>query len=47
MEAEGDLLYSRVLGFSSLEGLVDVVHWALYFVFFPDQSCTHRDCGYS
>ena len=46
-QGKGDLLYSRVSGFYSLKGLADVIHRALYPIFFPDQGCAHRNCGHS
>ena len=46
-QGESDLLYSQVSSFSSLEGLVDVIHWALYPIFFPDQGCTYRSYGHN
>ena len=44
---EGELLYLRILGFSSLEGVANVIHLALYPIFFPDKVCTHHSYGHS
>ena len=46
-QGEGNFLYSWVSGFSSLEGLADVIHWALHLIFFPDQGYAHCSCGHS